>query len=81
MHGFSSDQRQGFLHEADRVVKPGGVLAIVEIVKAETPFGPPMAIRLSPEELIQTVGWTPKVCVTVGEYFYMQTFEKARSVE
>jgi len=31
-------------------MKPGGKLAVVEFKKIEGPPGPPMAVRLSPEE-------------------------------
>jgi len=55
--------------------KPHARLAIVEIEKLDTPFGPPLDRRVSPEELKQTVTLTPLTKVRVGQYFYMQLFE------
>lgn len=73
-HIFSEEQKEGFNKEAKRLLKPGGRLAIVEIHKGETPFGPPAGMRCSPEELKRTVDLTPGKIVEVGQYFYMQTF-------
>ena len=75
-HGFSSAQIKGFEVEVDRLLKPHGILAIVEIAKRDTPLGPPLSKRFSPEELKQTLQWTPRATVDVGEHCYMQLFEK-----
>jgi ubiquinone/menaquinone biosynthesis C-methylase UbiE len=74
-HGFSKNDIDGFQKEVKRLLKPNAVLAIVEIKKEETPFGPPLDIRFSPEELQATITLTPKDLIEVGQYFYMQTFE------
>jgi len=74
-HGFSKDEINGFQEEVKRLLKPDAVLAIVEFKKIETPFGPPLKIRYSPEELKKVITLTPKSFVEVGEFFYMQTFE------
>jgi len=74
-HGFSENQIVTFQEEARRLLKPNARLAIVEIEKQETPFGPPLALRFSPEELKQTITLFPKNLVKVGQFFYMQTFE------
>jgi len=78
LHGFSKDQIADFQKEAKRLLKPNGRLAIVEIHKQETPFGPPLDIRFSPEELKRTINLLPKSLVEVGQYFYMQIFENKR---
>ncbi len=75
-HIFSDEQRNAFQHEAKRLLKPNGALAIVEIEKRETPFGPPQRMRVSPEELRQIISLSPALLVKVGEYFYMQVFVK-----
>lgn len=75
LHSFSNSQVQGFIREAKRLLKPGALLAIVEIEKKETPFGPPLHLRYSPEELKQAISMQPKQTVTVGDHFYMQTFQ------
>ena len=74
IHMFSHQQMQGFLKEAERLLKPDALLAIVEIEKKETPFGPPLELRYSPEELKQIVPMAPLNTVRVGEHFYMQIF-------
>ena len=74
-HGFSKDEMEGFQTEVKRLLKPSAVLAIVEFKKVEAPFGPPLEIRYSPEELKKTITLTPKFFLEVGEYFYMMAFE------
>ena len=78
LHGFQEDQIANFQKEIKRLLKPNARLAIVEIQKQDTPFGPPLDIRFSPEELIQTVNLNPKALVEVGQYFYMQIFENKK---
>jgi len=41
--------------EIRRVLKPGGCLAIIECKKEEQSFGPPIQMRLSPEDIEKTV--------------------------
>jgi ubiquinone/menaquinone biosynthesis C-methylase UbiE len=76
-HGFSREQVPGFQREIARILKPQGRLAIVEIHKRDTPFGPPMELRFSPEELRDVIDLAPLELVHVGNYFYMQIFEKS----
>jgi len=75
-HGFSEGEIHGFQKEVNRLLKSNAVLSIVEIKKEKTPFGPPLHIRFSPDELKETIALIPKSLVDVGEYFYMQTFVK-----
>ena len=77
-HGFSEGEIDGFQKEVKRLLKPNAVLAIVEFKKVETPFGPPLEIRYSPEELKKTITLTPKLFVEVGEYFYVMAFENIK---
>lgn len=74
VHGFSQEQLSGFIREAKRLLKPDALLAIVEIEKKETPFGPPLNIRFSPEELKKAIPMVARGTVPVGEHFYMQMF-------
>jgi len=78
LHGFSKDEVESFQKEAKRLLKPNGRLAIVEIQKRSTPFGPPLGVRFSPEELIQTIRLTAEAFVEIGPYFYMQIFENTK---
>ena len=79
-HGFSEGEIHGFQKEVKRLLKPNGILSIVEIKKEKTPFGPPLHIRFSPDELKATIALIPKSLVEVGEYFYMQTFENIENI-
>jgi ubiquinone/menaquinone biosynthesis C-methylase UbiE len=74
IHGFSKKQMQGFLKEVKRLLRPDGALAIVEIEKTETPFGPPLELRYAPEELKKIVSLVAEKTVPVAKYFYMQIF-------
>ncbi|MFZ5451981.1 MAG: class I SAM-dependent methyltransferase [Thermodesulfobacteriota bacterium] len=76
LHGFSKSQVEGFQEEVQRLLKPKGILAIIEINKEPTPFGPPLDLRFSPQELREAIKLSPKKLVEVGPYFYMQLFEK-----
>lgn len=76
-HVFSQQQRQGFLQEVIRLLKHKALLAIVEIEKKETPFGPPLNLRYSPEELKKTIPLILVNTVQVGEHFYMQIFQNS----
>jgi ubiquinone/menaquinone biosynthesis C-methylase UbiE len=76
IHGFSQSQMAGFVDEAKRLLKPNGTLAIVEIKKKATPFGPPLEMRLSSEELSTIIDLRMAKRVDVGEFFYMQLFTK-----
>lgn len=79
IHALPKQKLMPFLKEAKRVLKPNALLAIVEIEKKETPFGPVMENRYSPEELMQRVPMVPVKTVMAGEYFYMQVFMNAEN--
>ena len=52
LHGLvANDESERALKEVARVTRHQGTLAIVEFKKIETPMGPPLSIRLSPEEV------------------------------
>ena len=77
VHIFSAEQFSGFVNEAKRLLRPGALLAIVEIDKKETPFGPPLHLRYAPEELARVLPLDAAATVRVGEHFYMQVFRQA----
>ena len=71
------------LREAARVVRRNGWLAVVEFKKIDTKPGPPLAIRLSAEDLAALVGpygfVQPRV-VDLGPNLYLALFQHAASV-
>ncbi|VTR67264.1 Methyltransferase type 11 [Desulfosarcina cetonica] len=75
IHSLPRNTLADFIQEAKRLLKFDAQLTIVEIEKKETPFGPAMENRYSPEDLIQRVSMVPMKTVKVGEYFYMQVFQ------
>ncbi len=67
------------MKEIIRTLKPGGRLCIVEFKKVEGP-GPPMNIRLSPEETAQIVkasGFVEDGISDLGPYHYLLTASPA----
>jgi ubiquinone/menaquinone biosynthesis C-methylase UbiE len=78
LHGFSKSQVDGFRNEINRLLKPNGILAIVEIKKEPTPFGPPLEMRFSPQDLKEMFTLVPKKTIDIGQFFYLQLFEKKK---
>lgn len=69
----------GIWREAARVLKPGGCLAVVECKKEEMSFGPPVHMRLAPEEVeesIRDMGFTKTGYTDLG-YNYLLRFTLA----
>ena len=80
LHDFVDDKvDRGVMQEIVRVIKPNGVLAIVEFYKKEGPPGPPKPVRLSPQEVDKTVseyGFKQKQLTEIGPDNYLQIFIK-----
>lgn len=80
LHDFVEDQiAKEVLHEVVRVLKPDGMLAIVEFKKIDGPPGPPVHIRLSPEavgDMLAPYGFAEERLVDVGPYNYLMLFKK-----
>ncbi len=52
LHGIELHKnKENLFSEINRVLKPKGRLSIVNCKKEEQPFGPPLHMRLSPEEM------------------------------
>ena len=77
-HGFPKDQIPNFQKEVERLMKPKAMLAILEMKKEDTPFGPPLNLRYSPEELKRMIKLFPKATIEIGQYFYMQFFQNRK---
>jgi len=82
LHDLLRDDSGGeVLREIDRVLKPGGRLAIIEFKKVEDGPGPPLGVRLSPEETGEVVGrfgFTKQRIIELGPFHYMLIASSAR---
>ena len=80
LHDFVEDCiDRGVLNEIVRVVKPAGCLAVMEFKKIDGPPGPPIHIRLSPEEvadMLDPYGFKKEHTVDVGPYNYLILLKK-----
>jgi len=80
LHDFVEDKvDRGVMQEIVRVIKPNGVLAIVEFYKKEGPPGPPKPVRLSPQEVDKIVsgyGFKQDRLTDLGPDNYLQIFIK-----
>ncbi|MBT4512569.1 MAG: class I SAM-dependent methyltransferase [Chloroflexi bacterium] len=74
---IEADTSKGTLPEIKRTLTSDAQLAIIEFKKIEGPPGPPIHIRLSPEELqeiLKPYGFHKERVTDVGPYNYMMTF-------
>lgn len=74
LHAQTKEKRADVIREFQRLLKPDGRLAVVEFDKRESPFGPPLQQRYSPEELQEALPFVPMKTVRVAEFFYLQLF-------
>jgi len=80
LHGLvANSEADGTFKEISRVTANGGRLAIVEFKKQESPYGPPLSIRLSPDEveaLVPEYGFSKEGVHEIGPYHYAIIFRK-----
>ena len=83
MHGLVVSKKvESTLKEMFRVLKSNGILAVVDFKKIDGPPGPPLSLRMSPEEverIISKYGFKKKKIIEIGEYQYAVTFVKRLS--
>ena len=73
-----------FLEEVKRLLKNRGKLAVIEFHKRQTPMGPPLAQRLSREEvkeLLSQRGFVVQEDFDLGDNFYCLVFLKDEDLE
>lgn len=78
LHDLIQDKTdEGTLTGVQRTLKPGGTLAIIEFKKINGRPGPPIGIRLSPNELeniLDTYGFQEMKTIDIGPYNYLALF-------
>jgi ubiquinone/menaquinone biosynthesis C-methylase UbiE len=83
LHDFVADKiSKDVLHEIVRVMKTDSLLAIVEFKKIDGPPGPPVHIRLSPEEvddMLSPYGFAKVKLTEVGPSNYLMLFHNSGS--
>lgn len=70
-------EKPSMLSEVKRVLKPGGRLIIIEFSKIPGPPGPPLEIRLTPEEvddMASAYGFKSILTEDIGQYNYLMEF-------
>ena len=81
LHDLVADKvEQQVMKEILRVMKPNGVLAIVEFYKKEGPPGPPKPVRLSPQEvdkIVSTYGFKKQRLTEIGPDNYLQIYTRS----
>jgi len=83
LHGFVNDEEvAGVMHEIARVMKTGGIFAVVDFKKIDPPPGPPISIRLAPDEVerkLSVFGFQKTRVADLGPYHYAVMFSKLSS--
>lgn len=79
LHDIAPDHQASALAEAVRVLRPGGVLALVEFKKVDRGPGPPASIRISEQEagaMVERHGLVETYRGDLGEFTYVLTAVK-----
>lgn len=80
LHGFVENKEvAGALKEITRTLKTGATLAVVDFKKISNTPGPPLSIRMTPEEvaaIITPYHYQKKQVIEVGPYHYAAVFSK-----
>lgn len=81
LHDFILEKTEdGVLKEIHRILKPSGKFAVIEFKKIASKPGPPIEIRITPEQVEQKVahyGFQFLKSVAIGGFNFLSLFEKA----
>jgi ubiquinone/menaquinone biosynthesis C-methylase UbiE len=74
IHDLQPDEQKTLIQEASRLLKPGGMLNIIEFKKMDGRPGPPITIRLDEndiEQLVTPYGFNKVAGIESGEFTYL----------
>ena len=75
LHGFvENNEVENVMKEIQRVIKQGGSFTVVEFKKEDSTHGPPLHVRITPEEvekIVKNYGFIVKEVEDVGTYHYV----------
>lgn len=60
-------------------LKPGSKFAVIEFKKMDSKPGPPIEIRITPEQVEKTVmpyGFQPIISIEIGQFNYLSLFKR-----
>ncbi len=83
LHDLSKNGQQAAIGEVARLVKPGGMLNILEFKKIEKGPGPPLRIRMDEQEievLVTKYGFTKVAGGDVGDFNYLVKYVKSPDI-
>jgi len=81
LHDLSSEEQDSTLKEVTRVLKPAGILSLIEFKKIDRGPGPPTDIRISEddaEKIMKKYGFVKTFLGDIGEYNYMLNLRKTK---
>jgi len=79
LHDLSESDQKSTIKEVARVVKPGGMLNIIEFKKIDKGPGPPINIRLEEDQieaLVTPYGFQKVIVSEVGDFNYLSKYNK-----
>lgn len=83
LHDFMLEKTEdGVLIEIHRVLKPAARFAVIEFKKIASKPGPPIEIRITPEQVEKKVtpfGFQFLKSIEIGEFNYLALFEKMKA--
>ena len=80
LHDLSKKEQKATVQEIARLIKPGGMLFVIEFKKLDKGPGPPIHIRMDEKEiegLVTPFGFKKIAASGIGEFNYLVKFQKA----
>ena len=79
LHDFNQEKTTNeVIDEVVRILKPGGSLAVIEFKLIDPPPGPPLSIRMSPEQvdqILSPLGFCDRIVCDLGPRLYLAQYK------